>query len=118
MKNFMSIIIPLFTVSLCSGQVFTPKANNSKGFQVSMEHKTGDSAKIDGEIFDVYKTKSGSEYVQCISFNSGKSYPVWLGKSTQYIYNKRPVRQSKKGIYFILRLNKKGNPYPIYLNKQ
>lgn len=107
---FMLLIL---SVSLHS-QTFTAKS--SKGFDVENSVKTSKTFTCQGKSFDVYTTKSGSDFIKGISAE-GKTYPIWIGVATEVKFEGYTVYQFKSGSYAIFKLNVSGYPKATYLNK-
>lgn len=118
LKLFLASAFMLAAAAM-SGQTFTPKGGGGKGFDVTSGIVTGQSVTIEGKVFDLFETKSGSRYIKCTSPNSGDLYAVWVGTPTEYKHEGLTVYQSAKGSYCVLKLSAtSGNPYAVWLDKQ
>lgn len=110
----------LFMLSLAANaQTFTPKGGGGKGFDVDSGTKLSETVTVDGQVFDLYATSSGSRYIKCVSQRTGNGYAVWVGSATEHTYEGRTVYQSAKGTYSVLKLSaNSGQPYTVWLDKQ
>lgn len=113
--TFMLIMLGL----AASAQTFTPKGGGGKGFDVESGTKLNETVTVDGQVFDLYATSSGSRYIKCVSPRTGNGYAVWVGNATEHKYEGRTVYQSAKGTYSVLKLSaNSGQPYTVWLDKQ
>lgn len=118
MKNAIFTFALIFAAITTNAQTFTA-LTASTGFNVETGEPTGERFNVDGKTFDIYETGKGSKYIKCQSAKTGSSYPVWIGKETEFEHDGRKVYQSKKGSYCIYKLSDKtGNPYPVWLRMQ
>ena len=108
MKSFLLLLLVSLFVSF----------NVSAQFDVASGTITGNEITIEGENYTISITDKGSEYIICNSPTSGNNYPVWIGKTTDKIYQGKPLRISKSGTYFIFIVStKSNNPYCKYIKK-
>lgn len=115
----MTLLMLLMLGLAASAQTFTPKGGGGGGFDVETGTKLSETVTIDGKVFDLYATSSGSRYIKCKSARTGNSYAVWVGTPTEYKHEGLTVYQSAKGSYSVLKLSaKSGNPYAVWLDKQ
>ena len=102
-----------------SAQTFAPKGGGGGGFDVETGTKLSETVTIEGKVFDLYATSSGSRYIKCKSARTGNSYAVWVGTPTEHKYDGLTVYQSAKGSYSVLKISaKSGNPYAVWLDKE
>jgi len=114
MKNLFSILLVMAIAIGSQAQTFT--TTSSGGFDVESGTLTSETITIDGQVFDLYETSSGSLYVKCISPRTGNGYAVWIGAETEFDFEGRTVYQSRKGSYCIYKISaNSGNPYPVWL---
>ncbi len=115
------LLIAMFTLAIAkasTAQTFTSKPQSGGGFDTSVGISNGETIEIDGEVFKVFETKSGSKYVKCVSPKTGNEYAVWIGTPTQHKHEGRVVYQSNSGSYCVYKISSNsGNPYPMWLDK-
>ena len=93
---------------------------NRNIFGMNTAKLTGDTVIVEGKSFDVWETaNSGSKFLKVTSPRTGNDYPVWIGTTTETSFEGYPVRITKTGKKFILKINKEsGNPACIYFNNE
>ena len=115
-KSIFTLVLAIASVAL-SAQTFTAKTSSGGGFNVDSGESLGETVTIDGEVFDLYATESGSKYVKLTSPRTGNDYPLWIGTPTEYKFEGRTVYQSRKGSYCVYIVSKNsGNPYAKWLD--
>lgn len=121
MKRLTILVVALMVTCMVSAQNFKKKASGGGGFDIDAPgiEKTQEMMKIDGKSYEVFKTDKGSAFIKCLSPNSGKYYPVWIGRETEHTFEGRKVYQMKSGTYCVYQISKKtGNPYAVYLDAE
>jgi hypothetical protein len=109
----------MFTAIISNAQTFAPKGGGGGGFDASTGQVTDESVNIDGKVFNLLTTESGSRYIKCTSARTGNDYAVWVGTPTEYKHEGRVVYKSSKGSYCILKISdKSGNPYAVWLDME
>ncbi len=119
--TYLLAILGLVAMNLVAEcQEFTPKSTSGGGFSVESGAQTQETFYCEGQSFDIWETKSGSQYVIAIS-KAGKEYPVWLGSVTEHNYEVDGkvygVHQFKSGTYAYFKLTASGYPRAVYLDK-
>lgn len=116
MKRILLFTVMFLLCGIVSAQ-YSKKATGGGDFGVSTATKTGETISLNGKTFDVWSTKTGSEFIKAISAKSGKEYPVWTGKTTGETFEGMPVRKSKSNSYYVIELSKTGQPKATWLDK-
>ena len=107
MKKAFLAILSVFCLTV--GQ---STAQNAFGLNTAV--KTQKTVQVGDNTYQVEVTKTGSEFIRCISTNKNE-YAVWIGQETGETVGGEPVRVSKNGKLFILAISKNGNPYAKYI---
>ena len=121
MKKLSILVVALMVTCALSAQNFKKKASGGGGFNIDAPgiEQTQETIHIDGKSFQILKTDKGSPFIKCLSPNSGKYYPVWIGKPTEHTFEGRKVYQMKSGTYCVYQISKKThNPYAVYLDEE
>jgi len=114
MKNLFSILLVMAIAISSQAQTFTTAS--SGGFDIESGVHTNESITIDEQVFEIFNTKSGSQYIKCMSPRTGNGYAVWIGEATEFRFEGRTVYQSRKGSYCVYKISaNSGNPYPVWL---
>jgi hypothetical protein len=112
----MLLFAMLFMVAGIASAQYTAKKTGGGDFGMGTAKLTDKTVTVENLKFEVWETKSGSEFVKALS-KEGKEYPIWIGTETGDTFEGMPVRKSKNGSYFVLELTKAGQPRPFYLDK-
>lgn len=121
MKTFFSIISKLFLAFIFTLLVLSisQAVQGQTFYNPSTSILCEEQITIEDNMYDVYTTNSGSEFVLVTSPNTGNEYPVWIGTLTDMEYEGLPVRQSKSGKYFTLKISTNtGNPYCSWIKEE
>lgn len=113
MKLFFLLFAMLISLQSHS-QNFVALKSKSTGFDISASTKVS-TLVIEGKSFDVFQTKSGSQFIKVLN-KGGTEYAFWIGtettQSANYNGKNVKIRQFKSGGLFILTI-KNGKPSRI-----
>ncbi len=116
------LIIGMFVMAFAkasTAQTFTQKTSGGGVFDTSVGVSSGEVITIDGQMFDVFETESGSKYIKCTSPRTGKEYALWIGELTTHKFEGRDVYKSKKGSFCVYKISSNtDNPYAVWLTKE
>jgi hypothetical protein len=104
----------LIGVFNCTGQTFSEAQPFKTDLNIAID--IGETIDVEGTVFPVFETKSGANFVKCISAKSGNEYPVWIHEQTEHEYKGFIVHKSPKGKYCYYKLNKTGYPMAVWLS--
>ena len=118
MKTFMTIVALVLAAYTSQAQNYEYREASGGGTKTdySTYDQTGSTVDVDGTVYDLRTTGSGSDFILCVSPKTGNAYPVWVGTPNGQTFDGRPVRMSKSGTPFVLIISSNtGNPYCKYL---
>ena len=112
MKKF-NLRLFLAVLSVLALNVSTSTAQAKFGLETAQ--KVGKTIKIEQTEYEVWKTaKTGAEFIRLQSTH-GNEYTLFTGIITNEIYLDKPVRKTKTGKRFIIKISKNNNPYIYYI---